>query len=66
MSTDAISLNSTTVTDVYPSPTDMENSSASLPRSGWHSQVSYLRAIFRAKKALDRIEQEAGIVRNYK
>lgn len=32
-----------------------------LPRSGWHSQLSYLRAMFRAKKALDRIEKEAGI-----
>lgn len=31
-----------------------------LPRSPWSSQVSYLRLIFRAKKALDRIEKEAG------
>lgn len=35
-----------------------------LPRSGWNNQVSYLRALFRAKKALDRIEKEAGIERN--
>jgi hypothetical protein len=35
-----------------------------LPRSGWNNQVSYLRALFRAKKALDRIEKEAGIVRS--
>ncbi|MFN6571459.1 hypothetical protein [Dendronalium sp. ChiSLP03b] len=30
-----------------------------LPRSAWSSQVAYLRVLFRAKKALDRIEQEA-------
>nr|AVH79632.1 hypothetical protein [Nostoc sp. PCC 9201] len=30
-----------------------------LPRSAWSSQVAYLRVIFRTKKALDRIEQEA-------
>lgn len=24
-----------------------------LPRSAWNSQVAYLRAVFRAKKALD-------------
>jgi hypothetical protein len=35
-----------------------------LPRSAWHSQVAYLRALFRAKKALDLIEQEAGVVRS--
>lgn len=33
-----------------------------LPRSAWNSQVAFLRVIFRAKKALDRIEQEAGVV----
>ena len=27
-----------------------------LPRSAWNSQVAYLRVLFRAKKALDRIE----------
>ncbi|WP_334770567.1 hypothetical protein [Nostoc sp.] len=30
-----------------------------LPRSAWSSQVAYLRVLFRAKKALDRIEKEA-------
>lgn len=30
-----------------------------LPRSAWDSQITYLRLIFRAKKALDRIEKEA-------
>ncbi|MDK2410091.1 hypothetical protein QHH11_18070 [Aphanizomenon sp. PH219] len=36
-----------------------------LPRSAWNSQVTYLRLLFRAKKALDRIEKEAGISRIY-
>nr|AVH79550.1 hypothetical protein [Synechocystis sp. PCC 9413] len=31
-----------------------------LPRSPWNSQLAYLRALFRAKKALDRIEAEAA------
>lgn len=30
-----------------------------LPRSAWSNQVAYLRVLFRAKKALDRIEKEA-------
>ncbi|MEH1901141.1 hypothetical protein [Nostoc sp.] len=34
-----------------------------LPRSPWNSQLTYLRVIFRVKKALDRIEKEAGILR---
>jgi len=29
-----------------------------LPRSAWSSQVSYLRIVFKVKKALDKIEQE--------
>ncbi|MEB3179154.1 MAG: hypothetical protein VKL59_09020 [Nostocaceae cyanobacterium] len=38
-----------------------ENSvSPLLPRSPWKSQVAFLKALFRAKKALDRIEKEAG------
>lgn len=32
-----------------------------LPRSAWNSQVSYLRVLFKVKKALDRIEQEANV-----
>ena len=32
-----------------------------LPRSAWVSNVAHLRALFKAKKALDRIEKEAGI-----
>ncbi|QSJ19977.1 hypothetical protein JYQ62_15445 [Nostoc sp. UHCC 0702] len=35
-----------------------------LPRSAWNSQLTYLRLIFRAKKALDRIEKEAGVLIN--
>lgn len=34
-----------------------------LPRSAWVSNVAYLRALFRAKKALDRIEKEAEIIK---
>lgn len=30
-----------------------------LPRSGWNSNIAYLRALFKVKKALDRIEEEA-------
>jgi hypothetical protein len=33
-----------------------------LPRSPWNSQLTYLRILFRVKKALDRIEKEAGII----
>lgn len=33
-----------------------------LPRSAWVSNVAYLRALFKAKKALDRIEEEEGIL----
>ncbi|MDJ0729007.1 MAG: hypothetical protein QNJ33_03350 [Crocosphaera sp.] len=32
-----------------------------LPRSAWVSNVAYLRALFKAKKALDRIEKESEI-----
>ncbi|MBV6626099.1 MAG: hypothetical protein KI793_24720 [Rivularia sp. (in: Bacteria)] len=31
-----------------------------LPRTAWNSQVAYLRVLFRAKKALDRIEKETN------
>ncbi|GBF80656.1 hypothetical protein [Aphanothece sacrum] len=33
-----------------------------LPRSAWNSNIAYLRALFKVKKALDRIEEEAGII----
>jgi len=32
-----------------------------LPRSAWNSQLAYLRIMFKAKKALDRIEEEARL-----
>ncbi len=32
-----------------------------LPRSAWTNQIAYLRLIFRAKKALDRIEKETDL-----
>jgi hypothetical protein len=34
---------------------------SALPRSPWQSQVTYLRLMFKAKKALDRIEQKSQI-----
>jgi hypothetical protein len=34
---------------------------SALPRSPWQSQVTYLRLMFKAKKALDRIEQKNQI-----
>jgi len=54
-------------------PDNSENTSESqselnsrlLPRSAWSSQLDYLRLLFRAKRALDRIEKEAGISRIY-
>lgn len=41
--------------------THIESAPPLLPRSAWNSQVTFLRAIFRAKRALDRIEQEADV-----
>jgi hypothetical protein len=42
------------------SPSDSQSSTNFLlPRWAWSSQVAYLRVLFRAKKALDRIEQQA-------
>ncbi|MEA5535810.1 hypothetical protein [Crocosphaera sp. XPORK-15E] len=34
-----------------------------LPRSAWNSNIAYLRALFKVKKALDKVEEEAGILR---
>ncbi|MBD2664914.1 hypothetical protein B6N60_01017 [Richelia sinica FACHB-800] len=47
------------------SQSNLESLPPLLPRLAWDSQITYLRNIFRAKKALDRIEKEAGIVRIY-
>ncbi len=40
---------------------NQKSNQAILPRSAWVSNVAYLRALFKAKKALDRIEEEAKI-----
>jgi hypothetical protein len=40
-----------------------ESMSPLLPRPAWNSQVALLRVLFRAKKALDRIEIEAGVLK---
>lgn len=41
-----------------------DSTSMPLPRSAWNNQVAYLRVLFRTKKALDRIEQEAGLFKS--
>lgn len=53
ISTDSLAEENTTLTD---------SQAPLLPRSAWNSQLTYLRLIFRAKKALDRIEKEAGVL----
>lgn len=65
MSTDSVHPQDTTITDIDQSQSEVDSLSPVLPRSAWDSQLTYLRLIFRAKKALDRIEKEAGIVRIY-
>ncbi|OZH52704.1 hypothetical protein AFK68_22635 [Hydrocoleum sp. CS-953] len=35
--------------------TEIDASKPLLPRSAWNSQVAFLRVMFRAKKALDKI-----------
>ena len=55
ISTDSVAEENTTFT---------ESQEPLLPRSAWDSQLAYLRLIFKAKTALDRIEQEAGVVRS--
>ncbi|GEM_PF-1614159 len=46
------------------SPTHVDPLPPLLPRSAWSHQVAFLRVLFRAKKALDRIEKEAGALRS--
>jgi len=55
ISTDSIPSENTTIPD---------SQATLLPRSGWNSQLAYLRILFRAKKALDRIEKEASVLRS--
>ncbi len=33
-----------------------------LPRSAWNSQLNYLKAVFRAKKALDLVKKETSVI----
>ncbi|WP_198648521.1 hypothetical protein [Cyanothece sp. BG0011] len=40
-----------------------ESNQPILPRSAWSSNVAYLRTLFKAKKALDSIEEEAAIIK---
>ncbi|NEO58293.1 MAG: hypothetical protein F6K54_37760 [Okeania sp. SIO3B5] len=39
---------------------EIDASEPLLPRSAWNSQVAFLRAMFRAKKALDKIDRESN------
>ena len=59
---DSIALEDTTLKE---SQSSSDALPSLLPRLAWDSQVTYLRLLFRAKKALDRIEKEAGISRSY-
>ncbi len=61
VSTDSIAEENMTVTD---SQTQKNSQAPLLPRSAWNSQLAYLRVVFRAKKALDRIEKEAGVLKS--
>ncbi|NEQ77476.1 MAG: hypothetical protein F6K23_33395 [Okeania sp. SIO2C9] len=38
----------------------LDTSEPLLPRSAWNTQVAFLRAMFRAKKALDKIDRESN------
>jgi hypothetical protein len=61
ISTDFIPEENTTVAD---SKTQVDSRSPLLPRSAWNSQLAYLKVVFKAKKALDRIEKEADVLKN--
>ncbi|MEH1824342.1 MAG: hypothetical protein V7L22_03070 [Nostoc sp.] len=64
ISTDYVPLADSSKSSAGKSPADLNSQATLLPRSAWNSQVAYLRAIFKAKKALDLIEKNAGIVRS--
>ncbi|BAY09980.1 hypothetical protein [Calothrix sp. NIES-2098] len=49
-------------TDGDRSPSELDSQEPLLPRLAWNSQIAYMRVVFKAKKALDRIEKEAGIL----
>jgi hypothetical protein len=59
-----MSTESNLVSSVDNSQTEFDSLPRLLPRTAWNSQVAYLRVLFRAKKALDRIEKEAGVLRS--
>ena len=61
IATNFIPLKNTTIAE---EETQVNSLPPLLPRSAWNSQLAYLRVVFRAKKALDRIEKEAGELRN--
>ncbi|MEH2324599.1 MAG: hypothetical protein V7K32_13695 [Nostoc sp.] len=65
MSSDFIPPQDPTITHIEQSESELEPLLTLLPRSAWNSQLNYLRLIFRAKKALDRIEKEASIFKSY-
>jgi hypothetical protein len=44
--------------------TDSSDLSSLLPRSGWTSQVTYLRVLFRVKKRLDEVEKIAEEIKS--
>ncbi|MBR8833148.1 MAG: hypothetical protein DSM106950_03645 [Stigonema ocellatum SAG 48.90 = DSM 106950] len=60
IATNSIPLKNTTITE---EETQINSLLPLLPRSAWNSQLAYLRVLFRAKKALDRIEKEADVLR---
>lgn len=44
--------------DSFPSAKDEQEELTILPRAAWNSQIAYLKAIMKAKQALDRTEKE--------
>ncbi|MDV2998344.1 MAG: hypothetical protein N4J56_008049 [Chroococcidiopsis sp. SAG 2025] len=55
ISTDFIPEENTTVAE---SKIQVDSRAPLLPRSAWNSHLAYLKVVFKAKKALDRIEKE--------
>ena len=58
MSTNSISSENPTITDEQ---AQVDSQAPVLPRSAWNSQLAYFRVVLKAKRALDRIEKEAGV-----
>lgn len=46
--------------DSKPKEQEIDATAPLLPRSAWGSNVAFFRVVFKAKKALDLIEKEAG------